>query len=360
MDKKNHEADLHYISAYLLSVFEFASICQNTVFDKAQWLSFSGADGEWLYALYEKDAANGRPMQQAIRRLFALDMPKRRRIYAAIDHDMKFAEDISTGFEFESTQLDAKARSIIEDFFLYFYKVVLCSAHFHLHGLTTASYNREKFAEQFFAGNNAQIKYVCPVCLQTMTNAQKEADIEHYFGKAFIPCLVLHPYNLYFACPVCNQRYKGVRNALPEGARDIRQVFLPYLDTVRKKVKIEFEHKKEEDCLYLKPADPGEPDISLKIESFNRLFSIKERWSGMLECYYVSCYKRYKNFAPADINALKTKMENDLKLAGNDQPETYLNNQYLEWLCQAQLKALYANIKHEGLAPHEKLDGELL
>lgn len=277
MDKGKHEQDLNYISSYLLSVFEFASVSKSTVFDKTEWLSFSPTDGEWLYSLYDKDTKNGRLMRQALNRLFAMKAEERAEIYHAIEHDMKFAENRSEGFRFESILLKEEARSLIHDFFLYFYEVVLRTAHFELQNVSGHKYGRAEFAKAYFSGDNKSIKHVCSVCLQGMTDAQKEADIEHYFAKSWIPCLALHPYNLYFICPVCNERYKLADSPFYDGNTDLGTIFLPYLDTVRDKVRIEFTHGMEKDQVRLSPADQREEHIDEKVKAFDKLFSLKDR-----------------------------------------------------------------------------------
>ena len=108
-------------------MFEFASVSKSTVFDKTEWLSFSPVNGKWIYELYEKDAENGKPMRQAVERLFAMSMEERETIYTAIAHDMKFAEDPANGFQFESIGLEKGAQSVISDFFSVFLQ---CSVMF--------------------------------------------------------------------------------------------------------------------------------------------------------------------------------------------------------------------------------------
>ena len=328
-------------------MFEFASVSKSTVFDKTEWLSFSPVNGKWIYELYEKDAENGKPMRQAVERLFAMSMEERETIYTGIAHDMKFAEDPANGFQFESIGLEKGAQSVISDFFLYFYNVVLCSAHFALQGLTKDKFGRADFAQEYFSGKNKKIKYICPVCLQTTTNAEREDDIEHYFAKAWIPCLALHPYNLYFICPVCNERYKSMKRVFHDGIIDVRRVFLPYIDTIRDRVKIEFIHEEEKDRISLAPADESETYINEKIDSFNQLFDLENRWSGFMEYYFETRSSLYKSLDFSDIDELKEEMRRDLKKAAClavNRPETYLETKYLEWIYGSQLKAFYSNM----------------
>lgn len=114
-----------------------------------------------------------------------------------------------------------------------------------------------------------------------MTNAEKEDEIEHYFGKAFVPCLALHPDNLYFCCPTCNKTYKGIRSPFYRKSQDIRKIFLPYLDVIREQVKIEFTHHEEQDGVKLVPENRKKAYINEKIEAVENIFRLEERWSGM-------------------------------------------------------------------------------
>lgn len=42
------------------------------------------------------------------------------------------------------------------------------------------------------------------------------------------------------------------------------------------------------------PKEDAVPETKEKIREFDRLFALEERWSGQLECYYMSLYQRYQ------------------------------------------------------------------
>ena len=351
MDKENQTADLLYINDYLLSFFAFAAGSGSTVFQKEEWMAFSPEDGAWLWMLYEKDSENGADMRRAIDQLFEMEHTERDGIYRAIAHDMKFDEELAESFSFETVLLEKEEQKLIEDFFLYFYKVVLCTAHFEMQGLSEGSLGRKELADMYFRGKNRALKHSCPVCLQTVTDARREEDIEHYFPKSWVPCLVLHPGNLYFCCPACNQRYKRVRTPFGRGKKDLRRIFLPYIDTVREKVQLTFCHEKEADQVRLRPADPGEPGIEDKIKAFDHLFRLEERWSGLLEYYYVTRQEQYQKLGIRDPEALREQMDGDVyreKAISGHRPEKNLETRYLDWLRHSQLKAFYSNLTQEG------------
>lgn len=352
IDQSGHEKDMDCISKYLLSFFEFASKTSAEHFDKAEWKAFAGEDGEWLYDLYTKDYKSGEDMRGAIRELFGLPLDVRRKIYQAIDHDMKFARHHTSEFEFQSIEpyLEKEQCKIIRDFFIYFYKEIFCSDHFQLEGLSCKDFGRKEFARRFFLGKNEVLKRVCPVCLQAVTDGEKEDDVEHYFGKMFVPCLALHPYNLHFTCKSCNQTYKHIKKPMMKKS-DIRNVFLPYLDTVRSKTKLEFYHGEKKDGLRLLPEDADEPFIAEKIKSFNSIFRLENRWSGLLKGYYESLRSDYTVFPPASLEDLESEMKRDI-IRGSarcrKRPEQYIEEQYRQWVSKYQLKALYSEITQSG------------
>lgn len=351
MEKGNHEKALKAINDHLLSFFEFAAQSTSITFVKQEWMAFAGQDGEWLYGVYRRHAENGKKMRRAIDQLFCLKQEEREKIYRAIVHDNDFSKTHKGAFQLESTTLKQEYQEILKDFYLYFYNVSLYSSQFQHKG---AKFGRTEFVEKFFEGKNKPLKNVCPVCLQPMTDAAKEDEIEHYFGKAFVPCLALHPDNLYFCCPTCNKTYKGIRSPLYRNSQDIRKNFLPYLDTIRDQVKVEFTHDEEKDEVRLVPEDRKISYIKEKMEAAENIFRLEERWSSLLEVYFSSMVAGYEVVGITDIHALKAEMEHDLrkeKARVRVQPDLYIETEYLEWLCQKQLKAFYSNMKQMDKTP---------
>ena len=109
------------------------------------------------------------------------------------------------------------------------------------------------------------------------------------FQKSRYPCLCLHPYNLYFCCSA-QKPVKGKKKSFKGKQRNIGSIFLPYLDTVKDQVQLEFENpgNKDSEVVSLLPVRDADADTGEKIKEFDRLFSLEERWSGQLEEYYMS------------------------------------------------------------------------
>lgn len=348
MDQGNHEADLNRISKYLLSFFEFAAGTRNTYFDKDEWLAFVGADGKWLYELYTSNSSNEIKLRLAVQKLFGMERIRRQAIYDAIAHDMQFAEN-TAGFQFESILLEKEEQNLIDNFFGYFYGCFGDSS-FSFMGLSEQNYGREEFVKHFFRGVNKTLIRICPVCMQTVTDLSREGHVEHYFGKKRIPCLNLHPYNLYFVCPICNNGYKKKKNPLYRGEPEVRKIFLPYLDTVRDRTELEFWHGLETDQVKLSPADQSESYIDEKIEAFDELFQLEKRWSGLLEGWFTSLITEYRELGFSDIQEVETEMRRDLlrmKAAVRKNPERFVEMKYREWILSFALKEFYAEMKRE-------------
>ncbi len=359
IDVKEQEQDLMAISHFLLSVFQFAADQPGNVFLKEDWLAFSPENGAWFYRLYERDTENGKNMRRAVDRLFRMEQGKRERIYEAIKHDMEFMDKQAWKngkFSLESDQLSDAAQKILKDFFGYFYDVVLCTTHFHLNELSSPMYSRKELAKNYFKGENRKIRRICPVCLNTVSNGETDEDVEHYFPKSKYPCLCLHPYNLYFCCSACNSRFKGTKSPLKGKQRNIGSIFLPYLDTVKEQVQLEFENPEDKDSEVVKlfPAENGASDTGEKIKEFDRLFSLEERWSGQLEEYYMSLYSWYQEKMQEkdegmSLEQLEECLKADIKENRNKQkimPERYLEGEYMKWILEKQLKAFYTELKN--------------
>ena len=88
-----------------------------------------------------------------------------------------------------------------------------------------------------------------------------------------------------------------------------------------------------------------------KIREFDRLFALEERWSGQLECYYMSLYQRYQEKygdGEMSLEKLKEYLEEDIKrnqIIQNWQPGRYLEGEYMKWIANKQLKAFYEELK---------------
>ena len=125
------------------------------------------------------------------------------------------------------------------------------------------------------------------------------------------------------------------------------------MDTVKDAVQLKFENHGDKDSEVVKmlPKEDAVPETKEKIREFDRLFALEERWSGQLECYYMSLYRRYQEKCgdgEMSLEKLKESLEEDIKrnqIIQNWQPGRYLEGEYMKWIANKQLKAFYEELK---------------
>ena len=125
------------------------------------------------------------------------------------------------------------------------------------------------------------------------------------------------------------------------------------MDTVKDAVQLKFENPGDKDSEVVKmlPKEDAVPETKEKIREFDRLFALEERWSGQLECYYMSLYQRYQEKygdGEMSLEKLKEYREEDIKrnqIIQNWQPGRYLEGEYMKWIANKQLKAFYEELK---------------
>ena len=359
MDKSCHMNELQGITDYLVSFFEFAAESASNHFDKKAFQEFLPSEADWLIERLTSDrwdtpkSKDRRPMSKNLEGLFQLTQVRRMAISEALRHDICVAEHMDKPFCFKSPLLEPDERDLIRRFFIHFYEVGLCEIGFKLPGYTD-SYRRKEFARAYFSGKNKILKYVCPICLCTMTDAEVESDVEHFFPKYLYPILALHPVNLYFSCKACNQTYKGTKNPLENPGCNARMSFLPYVDTVRDRVKLKFSHEDEDDEVDFVPINPAEAYINEKVESLNRLYKLNRRWTGLLEYHNNMLVDELLRDGIEGKDNLKKEISDRLRKMRqrcDKSPGDYLNYQYTQWLYDFRLDALNAELAHKGTVP---------
>lgn len=344
MNNTEFKDDLFLINDFLLSIFDFAQKIPNDEFDMEEWRHFKEKDVEWFIEIYLQ-APN---VQQAIDKLFQLPIEKRKKIYKFLEHDVNFYNKKKYEYWFKEIDLEIYEKNIIKDFYSYFLTNTMRNkSGFNIAGLINYNFNKDVLSKLFYKG--AGYENVCPICLTNIHAAKNGLEIEHYFPKDMFSGLILHPYNIYYCCNACN---RPKSNKLPpKNARDIRKVFLPYYDTVRDKIIIEFENKEGRDVVKFRIKEPSEKFITEKIKSFRLFFNLEERWSSSLEkcrneIVFICLDKNFDNMEELE------KVLNDYIVARkkfiNKYPDKYLMMHYLDYIKRNQLKAMYADLSHKG------------
>ena len=169
-------------------------------------------------------------------------------------------------------------------------------------------YTRQDFVQEFHAKNPNL--FICAICdggaYSTKTEAQIHTSVDHFFPRSIYPHLSCHPLNLIPICSNCNSYIKGdanplVLNGQPVGLIDF---VLPYQkqDTAfREKtyvavVKRDPRPDKQQHPmrLVLKPA--RDYPAGKRIDTFNNLYKVDERWSEGLDVIEDQVFRRVAQF----------------------------------------------------------------
>lgn len=336
------EKDMMVLCRALSEILSVVAEQTGSTIDEAYLRSRCPKYADWFIELVRLSTKNSAPFRNSVKEFLRLPKTRRREIAAAVRHDIGYnAFSSGDGFCFETQQLSPEARDLLKRFFLYFYEVV-----FHHQNAKGACKVVKSGLENEYFNANPAVEYACPICLNSCSNARRETDLEHYFAKSIYPVLAIHPHNLYYSCPVCNSRYKGEKNVLSQPTGDISEVFRPYRDTVREQTDIVVDRiPQEKDRVILCPKDKGQPQVQRKIDNFERVFRVQERWTAELRRYYSELRSRYvgKAYTKED---LRRKLEDYCEEMQNlsDIPQCHIEAIYAKWILDNQFDAFYDSL----------------
>lgn len=136
---------------------------------------------------------------------------------------------------------------------------------------------------------------VCPACDGMPPSVDDYADkiredIDHFFPKSKYPFWAIHPLNLTPFCKVCNQTYKGAKDAITDQADDVADVispectYHPYLRPARGEIELVVKQDQMKGTLYLRIKPITDDAIhQARIHSLNYLLNLESRWNGDLK-----------------------------------------------------------------------------
>ena len=161
--------------------------------------------------------------------------------------------------------------------------------------------------------------------------------------------LILHPYNLYFACAACNQKYKGKAIPLDDARDNLQTAYLPFHTAPEDELVFLFSRSAKGDRIQLIPSNVKAPYRDEKIRSLNRLFHLEERWTWDLEGYATALISKYAEKYAANENAsFKADFENQVKeweKSVHTNPEVTVQSAYYRWLLQAKSDSIFESIE---------------
>lgn len=349
VNRNAREQDMRELSQLLAAFFSYAAAQGGTALDENALRRAFPKSAQRFLDQFQGKEENRSGLQKAVKDLFLLPPVHRQAIERAVSHDMDFdrAADPSH-FYFMVPSLPEAERKIVKAFFKYFYDVTFHHAVGPGINGHVSQATRDRFCEDYYQANRT-LRRVCPVCLHRKSNAPKESDLEHYFPKSVYFPLILHPSNLFFICKECNENYKRAKDALQKGTKPLSKVFLPYQDTVKEHAAVAFHRTANEDHVKLLSA-AGAPDEQEKIDSFDHLYQLEERWSADIEGIFdqlrVFCTSQSSGEEKLPKEEVRRKLLEKCEelRALSAFPDRFVEAAYLNWLCGDMFDVFYDNL----------------
>lgn len=348
----NRSRDMEELCQALADFFAYAAGYPGNQLDPDDFTLARPQNAPWLLEQFTGGEENRKGLKRAVEKLFQLPVDRRQALAEAVAHDMAFHQAASpSSFYFMTPLLDKEEQDILSNFFSYFYRPAFDRATPpQLNGHDCPATRKELRRDYFQL--NPTLEYVCPVCLQRKYDAGEEDDLDHHFPQKHYPVLSVHPWNLMFICKDCNMRYKGFRDPLAQGGqtagKPLDAVFRPYQDTVKDHAALTFQwvDAKSADQVKLLPAQGGTGEAE-KLEGFDRLFHLEERWTHGLKHLY-NCLRRRYSGRGLSKDELRRKLEEkcqDLQWELDAAPEQFLEAEYTAWLCEERLDDFYKSLQ---------------
>jgi hypothetical protein len=168
------------------------------------------------------------------------------------------------------------------------------------------TYSRQDFLQEF-QEKNPEL-YLCAICdataYRTSTDSRVYTSIEHFFPRSIYPHLSCHPLNLIPICASCNSFIKGEKD--PMDGHVLTDLVLPYqgqglreLAYITLQPRVKWERGLHPLTIKMKPIQGL--DLGGRIEAFNRLYEVEERWNDILEQIEEQAFRRMCQFFALDL-----------------------------------------------------------
>ncbi len=202
-------------------------------------------------------------------------------IYRLICQDQHFPiKRQSANFAFAYPSFTDEWKTVLRPFLEHFYNLLHSPGYAaDVFGLA-AKLDWRAFMDAQYEKNS----YVCPYCDDKPGDriAQIDAnDAEHWLPKSEYPHLSIHWANLFRACMVCNERFKGDDNPLKHcGAGELEKTYHPYDKPALPGAEV---------VVSIKPSNPNTYDLRLQdagnvecADAIESLLSLSERWASRM------------------------------------------------------------------------------
>lgn len=157
---------------------------------------------------------------------------------------------------------------------------------------------------------------VCPACDGMPPSIDDYADkiredLDHFFPKSKYPFWAIHPLNLTPFCKVCNQTYKGAKDAITDQVEDVinvialEHIYHPYLRPAHSEVDLIVERDAVNHEPHLKIIPKfDDPVHRARLHSLNYLLNLESRWNGEIKAGRlrnpIKAYLIYSTYAERD------------------------------------------------------------
>jgi len=286
--------------------------------------------GEWLW---------GKPVaiRQPLLELLHQPLPVRKLILEALDADWDLERCFNANqFKYQSLAEDCNkvsmdcsaALTLVDKILENFYITILSEGApgDKIDSLTVC--DRQTVLKTYL--HTQKIK-VCPACDGAPPSADDYADkiredIDHFFTKSRYPLWAIHPLNLTPFCKICNQSYKGQKDAIYDQDSTVADVlspeniYHPYLRPARGEIDVVVELDPLSNKPHLKlKTKVNDPINQSRLHSLNYLLRLESRWNGDLQqerlqepikSYLIySTYEERDIAVPLDENYLYQKLD---------------------------------------------------
>ena len=202
-------------------------------------------------------------------------------VYRLICQDQQFSiKRQSTNFAFAYPSFTDEWKAVLRPFLEHFYNLLHSPGYPADVFSLAAKLDWRAFMDAQYEKNS----YVCPYCDDKPGDRTAKIDAndaEHWLPKSEYPHLSIHWANLFRACMVCNERFKGDDNPLKHcGAGELEKTYHPYDKPALPGAAV---------VVSIKPSNPNVYDLRLQdagnvecADAIDSLLSLSERWASRM------------------------------------------------------------------------------
>ncbi|PET48521.1 hypothetical protein COJ38_01975 [Bacillus cereus] len=335
-EKSEYHDQLEKVSNFIIRLLKFS--IEHKTYDKNKFLIYFGQEGKWY--LTKSKNANG-PVLSGFFGLFKLSIKDRKRLLRVYLNDIHFQDFHELeDYKLKSFDLKLNLKTALYNFLVPFYENIFNKSGFKiLEGLSHSPFSRKEFLKGYKLTNTQSIK-VCSICcgeVEWIDNINS-TELDHYFPKSLYPALAINANNLVPMCNTCNSKAKLGENPLNSNCKgDVKNTFIPYLHNGIDEINTSFTFGTRNLFeVQIVPKDPSAVSIEHKIENFDRIYQLSDRWAGKFEWLYDAFMENLTERYNDTLNNFDT-LQQEINIEKNiaqrrekDIPFKYLNRCFFE------------------------------